>query len=238
MLENRDRAIVAGRRIAVAGEACRYQDELVTALVSLGHRAFPRRLQPERQPTDLEQGEPDVVVVVAGRDRGAALYLMRAVRHRGKLPVLAAIECGDDEWTCAAVAAGASGAVVGLNLEGWRATVHAACERFAELRALEQAFERRAVIERAKGILMASQGIAGDDAFGLLRDHSRRTNRRLVEIADAVLNSHELLGRPRRASPKSGPAVPSVSAGDPTRASEDRPRTPKERLLVAKRTRR
>ena len=126
--------------------------------------------------------------------------------------MVAAIERGDADWIGAAVAAGASAAVIGWSLESLRASVHAACERFAELRRLEQAFERRAVIERAKGVLMASRGIGGDDAFTLLRDQSRRTNRKLVEVADAVLKSHVLLGTQRRPAKRS-PELAATLAG-------------------------
>jgi AmiR/NasT family two-component response regulator len=195
MLEGPEYPPGSSRRILVAGKRCRYRDELTAALASLGNHVLAKHLRPATVAEGLARDEPDLVVVVAGPDRAAGLLLIGAARRLGRLPVVAAIEGGDEEWTTAAVAAGASAAVIGPGLEGLRATVHAVCERFSEFRKLEEAFERRAVIERAKGILMASQRIAGDDAFVLLRDQSRRTNRKLEEIADAVLNSHELLTR-------------------------------------------
>jgi response regulator NasT len=195
----------APRRIVVAGEPCPYSDELSSALVRLGNLVLFRELRPESAAGTLELIAPELVVVVAGTDRGPALQLIGAARHAGRLPVVAAIERPDAEWTVSAVAAGASAAVVGRSLETLRAAVHAACERFDELRRLEAAFERRAVIERAKGVLMATRGIAGEDAFALLRDHSRRTNCKLVEVADAVLKSHQLLGRQARAGSKLRP---------------------------------
>ena len=45
--------------------------------------------------------------------------------------------------------------------------------RFAEYHDLEGAFGRRAVTERAKGILMERHSIGEDAAFDLLRAHSR-----------------------------------------------------------------
>jgi hypothetical protein len=47
--------------------------------------------------------------------------------------------------------------------------------RFAEYHDLEGAFGGRAVTERAKGILMERHSVDEADAFGMLRDHSRRT---------------------------------------------------------------
>jgi AmiR/NasT family two-component response regulator len=199
-------------RILVAGESCRYRDELAAVLASLGNRVCSRHLRPAGSAEELVRQELDLVVVTACRDRAAALRLIGSVRHRDRLPVVAAIESGDEEWISASVAAGASAAVVGSDPSGMRATLYAACERFAEFQRLEEAFERRAVIERAKGVLMASRGIGGDDAFVMLRDHSRRTNRKLEEIAHALLNSHGLLRRRRRVATR--PASPVTTADE------------------------
>jgi response regulator NasT len=58
---------------------------------------------------------------------------------------------------------------------------------------LESALERRVIIERAKGILMERHGIDDREAFARLRDHARSGGRRVVEIAQAVLDGHALL---------------------------------------------
>jgi AmiR/NasT family two-component response regulator len=65
--------------------------------------------------------------------------------------------------------------------------------RFAEYHNLEGAFGRRAVTERAKGILMERHGVDEKVAFDMLRDHSRRTNRKVVDVAEAVVSSHRLM---------------------------------------------
>ena len=70
--------------------------------------------------------------------------------------------------------------------------------RFAEYHDLEGAFGRRATIERAKGILMERHSVDDEGAFDMLRHHSRATNRKLVDIAAAVVDGHPLL--PNRAT--------------------------------------
>jgi response regulator NasT len=65
--------------------------------------------------------------------------------------------------------------------------------RFAEYHALEGAFGRRAVTERAKGILMERHNVDEQAAFDILRDQARRTHRKLVDIADAVVSSRSML---------------------------------------------
>jgi response regulator NasT len=58
---------------------------------------------------------------------------------------------------------------------------------------LEGAFGRRAVIERAKGILMERHGIDEEAAFRLLRGQSRSSGRKLIAVATAVLGARPLL---------------------------------------------
>jgi response regulator NasT len=65
--------------------------------------------------------------------------------------------------------------------------------RFAEYHDLEGAFGRRAITERAKGILMERHSIDEATAFTMLRDHSRTANRRLVDVASAVVDGHRPL---------------------------------------------
>jgi AmiR/NasT family two-component response regulator len=67
--------------------------------------------------------------------------------------------------------------------------------RFAEYQGLEGAFARRATTERAKGILMERHSFDEQRAFEMLRDEARRSNRKLIEIAEAVTMSVNLLPR-------------------------------------------
>ena len=65
--------------------------------------------------------------------------------------------------------------------------------RFAEYHDLEGPFDRRALIERAKGILMERQAIDERRAFSMLRGSSRHSNRKLIDIATAVVDGYLLL---------------------------------------------
>ena len=51
------------------------------------------------------------------------------------------------------------------------------------------AMESRAVIEQAKGVLMAQRGVTADEAFDMLRDASQRYNRKLRDIAVGIVES-------------------------------------------------
>ena len=82
----------------------------------------------------------------------------------------------------------------GSHLQG---AIDIALGRFAEYHNLEGAFGRRTVIERAKGILIERHGANDTVAFEMLRDHSQHTGRKLFDIAQAILDSHQLLSRHR-----------------------------------------
>ena len=63
---------------------------------------------------------------------------------------------------------------------------------------LQEAMSSRAVIEQAKGVLMAEQGCTAEAAFGLLRAASMRENVKIREIAKRIVDGQ--VGR-RRADP-------------------------------------
>ena len=54
---------------------------------------------------------------------------------------------------------------------------------------MRQALETRAVIEQAKGVLVAKHGGTPEDAFAMLVELSQRSNRKLREVARAVVDS-------------------------------------------------
>jgi PAS domain S-box-containing protein len=52
---------------------------------------------------------------------------------------------------------------------------------------MRQAMETRAVIEQAKGMLIGARGCTPDEAFEILSESSQRTNRKLRDIATAMV---------------------------------------------------
>ena len=60
---------------------------------------------------------------------------------------------------------------------------------------MRQAMENRAVIEQAKGMLIAAHGCSPEEAFQMLSAHSQRTNRKVREVATAMV---ERAGRARK----------------------------------------
>ena len=76
-----------------------------------------------------------------------------------------------------------------------QAAIEVAVRRFEEFEELaeqvenlEGALRRRAIVERAKGIIMERRGIDERQAFELLRARARSSNRTLVDVAQALLD--------------------------------------------------
>ncbi|MGA4545518.1 SpoIIE family protein phosphatase [Uniformispora flossi] len=88
----------------------------------------------------------------------------------------------------------------------------------SEIDGLRTAMRRRAVIEQAKGVLMARLGCSADDAFARLSAMSQDTNRKLVDVAA------ELLGT-AVPSPEPAPTAPGApeTPGAPEAAVEPGP---------------
>jgi response regulator NasT len=75
--------------------------------------------------------------------------------------------------------------------------------RFAEYHDLQGAIGCRALTERAKGILMERHGIDEASAFEMLCEQARVDNRKLIDLATAVVDGHRFL--PREPQPTSRP---------------------------------
>ncbi len=101
----------------------------------------------------------------------------------------------------AAVEAGVSAYVVdGLQAERIKPVIDTAIARFQVLRQMRtelaetrRALEERKVIDRAKGLLMKAKGISEDEAYALLRKTAMNQNRRVAEVAEALVTASGLL---------------------------------------------
>ena len=59
-----------------------------------------------------------------------------------------------------------------------------------ELAETRRALEERKVIDRAKGLLMKAKGISEDEAYALLRKTAMNQNRRVAEVAEALVRTN------------------------------------------------
>jgi len=150
------------------------------------------------------------VLVVVGENDGSLAMIERIVKEAA-CPVIAILDVEDAAFVDQAARLGIFAYIAdGMDEQELQSSIDIALRRFAEYHALEGAFGRRALTERAKGILMERHDLSEQEAFNMLRDHARRSSRKVVDIAQSVVESRSLLpGREHSSSGgESDPAGP------------------------------
>jgi response regulator NasT len=108
-------------------------------------------------------------------------------------PVIAVLSATDTAFVREAAKRGVFAYVVDSDQGALESALEIVLLRFREYHGLEGAFGRRALIERAKGVLMERHGLDEPAAFEALRSHARRNNQKIVDVAGAVIDGHLLL---------------------------------------------
>jgi response regulator NasT len=156
---------------------------------------------------------PDVAIVVVGEGSREALARIGTIVHEATCPVIAILDVEDPLFIREATKRGIFAYITTMeDPRELESSIDIVLRRFAEYHDLEGAFSRRAVTERAKGVLMERHAIDEREAFDMLRTEARHSNRKLIEIAEAVLTSHRLL-------PRSGDAEDPADVRDHPRTS-------------------
>jgi response regulator NasT len=136
---------------------------------------------------------PDVALVGLGESSEHALQLIEQIVQESACPVIVLIHSPDPDFIKEASKRGIFAYITDAEAKDWQSSIDIVLRRFAEYHDLEGAFGRRAMIERAKGILMERHSVGDRVAFDMLRNQSRTANRKLVDIAAAVVDGHPLL---------------------------------------------
>jgi AmiR/NasT family two-component response regulator len=183
-------------RVLIANQRSDRLDYVTRVVVSLGHEVVARSIEVGEVATVTRRERPDVALVGLGDSSAHALELIGEIVHQAACPVIALLETDDHAFIGEAAKRGVFAYITDTNPDQLQDSIEIVLRRFAEFQNLEGAFGRRATIERAKGIIMERHGIDEDGAFEMLRTHARSGNRKLVDIAAAVVDGHRLLPGP------------------------------------------
>ena len=199
----------------IVGGSAERSREVTTTVDSLGHEVVGEGTGLGTLAGRTVSEVPDVVLVIVGEESREALEHIRTIVREAASPVIAILDVQDRSFIDRAARIGIFSYIVHAgDLDEMQGSIDIALERFAEHHALEGAFGRRAVTERAKGILMERHSVDEQQAFRLLREHARRTNKKIIDVAESVLGSHQLL-------PGGDSPVPSDQR-TPARSDEER----------------
>ena len=136
----------------------------------------------------------------SARAPSTRLELIDKIVREAACPVIVLLHAPDPAFVKEASKRGVFAHISDDDVEDWQSSIDIVLRRFAEYHDLQGAFGRRALTERAKGILMERHSIDENAAFEMLRERSRIDNRKLIDLAAAVVDGHRLLPRDPDAS--------------------------------------
>jgi AmiR/NasT family two-component response regulator len=189
-----EQEIITRLRVLVADGPGVRLDDVTRTVAGLGHDVIARESSLPDVAHITATERPDVAVVIVHEGTAKALQLIDRIVHEAACPVIVVLDVQDRQFINEAAKRGIFAYIAdGHDPQEMQSAIDIVLRRFAEYHALEGAFARRAVTERATGILMERHSIGEEEAFTMLRDRARRTQRRLVDVADAVVTGHPML---------------------------------------------
>jgi response regulator NasT len=145
--------------------------------------------------------QPDVIIIDTESPTRDTLEQLSFVSARQPRPIVLFTEDRENATIQAAIKAGVSAYIVaGMQPERLRPILDVAVARFEQDRALRDELKvaqgrlvERKVVERAKGILMQQKGVSEDEAFRLMRKLAMDRNRKLLDVAQQIIDVSDLL---------------------------------------------
>lgn len=143
--------------------------------------------------------QPDLVLLDIKMPELDGISAAKVMSDGSIAPVLLLTAYSDREFIDRAVDAGVMGYLVKPFAEAQlEPAIEVALERWREARQVEgdlaatrQTLETRKLVERAKGLLMESQGLKEADAFRRIQRLSMNSRKSMREVAEAILLAHE-----------------------------------------------
>jgi response regulator NasT len=180
-------------RVLLANEREDHMVLVTTILESLEHRVVATSSDVANVGALTAAVHPDVALVGLAESSQHALALIERIVHEASCPVIALLPAKDSGFIDQAARRGVFAYLIDGDAEELQGALDVTLSRFNEYHALQGAFGRRAIIERAKGIVMERHHIDEQRAFALLREQARNSGKKLVDIAQAITDGYALL---------------------------------------------
>jgi AmiR/NasT family two-component response regulator len=192
-------------RVLIANER-RDRLALVAPIVAaLGHEVIAREIDVDEVGPVTARERPDVALVGLGESSEHALVLIEKIVQEASCAVILLIHEPNPGFVREASKRGIFAYITdGESEDGpeWQSSIDIVLRRFAEYHDLEGAFGRRAVTERAKGILMERHSVGEDAACELLwRTPARATASSSTSPPRSSTGTHYCRSKPARSGP-------------------------------------
>lgn len=146
---------------------------------------------------------PDVIIMDCQSPDRDTIENLRKVAETNPRPIVMFVEEQGAEQMQDAIDAGVSAYVIdGLTPKRVKPIIDTAIARFRVMDGLKSELEKtkndlaaRKVIEKAKGLLMANEGMSENEAFSAMRDMSQKQGKPLKDVAENIITILGLLNR-------------------------------------------
>ncbi|MBI4322319.1 MAG: response regulator [Chloroflexi bacterium] len=191
---------MAKTRVIVADDESIIRMDLKEMLTALGYLVVGEAGDGISAVNLAREIKPDLVIMDIKMPDLDGIAAAKILTEERIAPVLLLTAFSQTELVDGAKEAGVVGYVVKPFREAELVpAIEIALARFKEFRSMEkeanslrETLETRKLVERAKGILMDSQGLKEAEAFRKIQKLSMNTRRSMREIAEAILLAHEV----------------------------------------------
>lgn len=191
---------MAQTRLVIADDESLIRMNLKETLVGLGYLVVGEAGDGVSAINLSRELRPDLVVMDIKMPKLDGIQAAEVLTQERIAPVLLLTAYSDRELVDRARDAGVVAYLVKPFREGdLLPAIEVAMARFAELRALDkqlgdlqEAMETRKIVERAKGLLMETQGLSESEAFRRIQQLSMNTRKPMKEIAQALLLANQI----------------------------------------------
>ncbi len=187
-------------RVVIADDESVIRLDLKEMLQSLGYLVIGEAGDGESAVNLARELKPDIVIMDIKMPGVDGIQAARILTEERVAPVLLLTAFSQTELIEGAKAAGVVGYIVKPFREGELVpAIEVAMARFREFRELEQeigdlreTLETRKLIERAKGILMDSQGLKEAEAFRKIQKLSMNSRKSMKVVAEAIVLAQQI----------------------------------------------
>ena len=173
-------------RVLIANEKRDRLELLANVVIGLGHDVIAREIYVKEVGTATARERPDVALVGLGSSSEHALELISEIVREASCPVIAILHADDPAYIHEAAKRGVFAYIIDGSPDELQSAIDITLQRFAEYQSLQGAFGRRALIEQAKGILMARHATTADRAFEINKVGSGKLAEGDIDLSKAA----------------------------------------------------
>src|SRR3954470_12637297 len=175
-------------KVLVADERQKYLEPVSAAVRDLGHEVIAHEVAIAKVGGATLEHRPAVAIVALHEDTHHAPELIPEIVDEAVCPVIALADDASREFVAAAADRGVFAYIDSTNETEIQGAIDVALQRHRQFAKLLHAFERRARIERAKGVLMERHALDDRAAFERIRSQARDGRRPLIDVVDELLD--------------------------------------------------